>query len=73
MLGHIAGPRADGADLVMTAVYPRLLNGDVAQAKAIGAAAQAAILEQTGAATRPAGDVTRAIKLVLDPKGILPA
>lgn len=73
VLGQVRNPRSDGADLVLTAVWPRLLNGDVEQAQAIRDAAQAAITEQTGAATRPASDLTRAIKLVLDPKGVLPA
>lgn len=72
VLAQLRGCRSDGADLVLTAVWPRLLNGDVTQADAIRDAAKAAILEQTGAAVRPASDVTRALKLVLDPKGVLP-
>jgi hypothetical protein len=73
VLGQVRNARSDGADLVLTAVWPRLLNGDVEQARAIHDAAQAAIVEQTGAVSRPASDVGRAIKLVLDPKGVLPA
>ena len=73
VLGRVQGSRHDGADLVLTAIYPRLLNGDVAQASAIRDTAQAAITQQTGAIVRPASDIQRAVKLVLDPKGILPA
>ena len=73
VLSQVCNPRSDGADLVLTAIWPRLLNEDVAQAQAIREAAQKAILEQTGAVTRPASDIIRAIKLVLDPKGVLPA
>jgi alkyldihydroxyacetonephosphate synthase len=72
VLGQMRGSRSDGADLVLTALYPRSLNDDVAQAQAIREAAQTAIVQQTGAPVRPATDVSRAIKLVLDPKGILP-
>jgi hypothetical protein len=57
---------------VLTALYPRSLNDDVAQAQAIREAAQTAIAQQTGAPVRLATDVGRALKLVLDPKGILP-
>ena len=73
VLAQVINPRNDGAELVLTAVWPRLLNGDVEQAQAIRDAAQAAIVEQSGVATRPASDIARAIKLVLDPKGVLPA
>jgi alkyldihydroxyacetonephosphate synthase len=72
VLSQVRNPRAEGADLVITAVYPRILNGDIEQADAIRAAGNAAVLEQTGAPTRPASDVTRVIKIVLDPKGVLP-
>ena len=73
VLSQVCNPRSDGPDLVLTAIWPRLLNEDVAQAAAIRDAARKAILEQTGATMRPASDVTRAIKLVLDPKGVLPS
>jgi alkyldihydroxyacetonephosphate synthase len=72
VLGQVRNARCEGADLVLTAIWPRLLNGDVDQAQAIRAAAKAAIADHTGTATRPASDIAHAIKLVLDPKGILP-
>lgn len=72
VLGQVRNSRSDGADLIVTAIWPRLLNDDVAQAEAIREAARAAIAEHTGVPARPASDVTRALKLVLDPKGVLP-
>jgi alkyldihydroxyacetonephosphate synthase len=71
VLGRIAGARHDGADLTCTFIFPRCLNGDVAQAQAIRQAALDVLAAHTRTSSALETNVLRAIKAVLDPKNIL--
>ncbi|OAI42529.1 hypothetical protein AYO42_06585 [Rhizomicrobium sp. SCGC AG-212-E05] len=66
VLAQITDARHDGATLTCTFLFPRLLNGDVAQAQAVRKAA----LDVLAAQKQPA-ELRRAIGAVLDPAGIL--
>ena len=66
VLAQITDARHDGATLTCTFLFPRLLNGDVAQAQAVRQAA----LDVLAAQNQPA-ELRRAIGAVLDPAGIL--
>jgi alkyldihydroxyacetonephosphate synthase len=68
VLAQMTDVRHDGASLTCTFLFPRLLNGDVAQAQAVRRAA----LDVLAAQEQPACDaeLRRAIGAVLDPGGI---
>ena len=86
---HISHSYPDGASLYFTYIFPRALDGDVAQWFAIKRAATDAIVAHGGTISHHHGvgedhlpwmvqekgslgiDVLRAIKMALDPKGIL--
>lgn len=71
VLTQVTGARHDGAALICTFLFPRALNGDVAQAQAVRQAA----LDVLKAHMRKDGmldsDLRRAIRDVLDPNAIL--
>lgn len=71
VVGRITGARPDGADLTCTFIFPRRLNGDVAQAQAVRQAALDVIAAQSRASSTLENDVLRALKSVLDPKNVL--
>jgi len=66
VLAQITDARHDGATLTCTFLFPRLLNGDVAQAQAVRQAA----VDVLAAQKQPA-ELRRAIGAVVDPAGIL--
>lgn len=86
---HISHSYLDGASLYFTYIFPRALDGDIAQWLAIKRAATDAIVARGGTISHHHGvgedhlpwmvqekgslgvDVLRAIKVALDPKGIL--
>jgi alkyldihydroxyacetonephosphate synthase len=69
VLAQVTDARHDGANLTCTFLFPRLLNGDVAQAQAVRRAA----LDVLAAQRQPARDpeLRRAIAAILDPGGII--
>lgn len=69
VLTQITGSRHDGADLTCTFLYPRQLNGDVAQAEAVRRAALDVLTARKKDASD--ADIRNAIRAVLDPTGIL--
>jgi alkyldihydroxyacetonephosphate synthase len=71
VLTQITGARHDGADLACTFLYPRQLNGDIAQAQAIRQAAQEVLAARTLKKDAPDNETRHAISAVLDPSGIL--
>jgi len=86
---HISHTYRDGASLYFTYVFPRILDGEVAQWRAIKKAASDAIAAHGGTISHHHGvgedhlpwiggekgslgiDILRAIKMALDPKGIM--
>jgi len=70
VLTQIAGARHDGADLTCTFLYPRQLNGDIAQAQAIRKAALD-VLTTHIKKDAPDNEIRSAIGAALDPAGIL--
>ena len=70
VLARVTGVRADGANLRLTYLFPRVLGDGVAQAEAIRDAAEKAFAgpEPSLLATQ----MQAAIRQVLDPKGIFP-
>jgi alkyldihydroxyacetonephosphate synthase len=83
VMGELDPAYTDGARLRFTVIFPRLLDGDVAQAQAISQAAHEAILANGGTHqdVHPLGVAAgtselavaalRAVKAALDPKGVL--
>jgi hypothetical protein len=71
VLTQITGARHDGADLTCTFLYPRQLNGDIAQAQAIRQAALNVLAAHHCKKDAADEDVRHAISAVLDPAGIL--
>jgi alkyldihydroxyacetonephosphate synthase len=87
--GHISHSYPDGASLYFTYIFPRALDGELAQWRAIKKAASDAIIASGGTISHHHGvgedhlpwmlaekgslgiDVLRAVKMALDPKGIL--
>ncbi|MGZ5998914.1 MAG: FAD-binding oxidoreductase [Rhizomicrobium sp.] len=86
---HISHSYPDGASLYFTYVFPRMLDGEIAQWRAIKKAASDAIIANGGTISHHHGvgedhlpwmaaekgslgiDILRAVKMALDPKGIL--
>jgi alkyldihydroxyacetonephosphate synthase len=86
---HVSHSYADGASLYFTYIFPRMLEREVAQWRAIKAAASDAIVAQGGTISHHHGvgedhlpwlaaekgplgiDVLRAVKMALDPRGIM--
>ena len=86
---HVSHSYADGASLYFTYIFPRALDGEIAQWRAIKKAASDAIVANGGTISHHHGigedhlpwmaaekgslgvDVLRAIKMALDPRGIL--
>ena len=71
VLTQITGARHDGADLTCTFLYPRQLNGDVAQAQAIRQAALDVLTARTIKTDAADNEIRSAIGMALDPAGIL--
>ncbi len=71
VLTHVTDVRHDGAALVCTFLFPRALNGDVAQAQAVRQAALDVLKAQMRNDGVPDSDLRRAIRDVLDPNAIL--
>lgn len=71
VLARISEARHDGANLTCTFVFPRLLNGDVAQAQAIRQTALDVLAVHARTSSALETDLLRAIKAVVDPKNIL--
>jgi alkyldihydroxyacetonephosphate synthase len=67
VFAHIVHAAPEGAVLCFTAIYPRNLGQDIAQAEEIEAAARAAIIAETGSDTPLPVSIRRA----LDPNGVL--
>jgi len=86
---HISHSYPDGASLYFTYIFPRMLDGEIAQWRAIKKAASDAIIANGGTISHHHGvgedhlpwmaaekgslgiDILRAVKMALDPKGIL--
>jgi alkyldihydroxyacetonephosphate synthase len=86
---HISHSYPDGASLYFTYIFPRVLEGEVDQWRAIKAAASDAVTANGGTISHHHGvgedhlpwigrekgalgiDVLRAVKMVLDPKGVM--
>jgi alkyldihydroxyacetonephosphate synthase len=86
---HISHSYMDGASLYFTYVFPRALDGELAQWRTIKRAASDAIVKNGGTISHHHGigedhlpwmaaekgslgiDILRAVKMALDPKGIL--
>jgi alkyldihydroxyacetonephosphate synthase len=71
VLVHVAQARSDGATLVFTWLFPRILEDGVAQAQAIRQAALNAVAALGDTDAGLARDVMAGIKQTLDPAGIL--
>jgi alkyldihydroxyacetonephosphate synthase len=71
VLAQVAGARHDGADLCCSFIFPRRLDGDIAQAQAVRQAALDVLGAQARAGSPLETDIRRAVKSVLDPKNIL--
>jgi alkyldihydroxyacetonephosphate synthase len=71
VMGRVGPSTANCANLVFTYVFPRALKNDVEQAAAIKKAAMDAIAASGPATDRAGADVRRAVKMALDPKGVL--
>lgn len=71
VLTQVTGARHDGAGLVCTFIFPRALNGDVAQAQAVRQAALDVLKTQMPKDSAQASDLRSAIRAALDPKAVL--
>ncbi|MBA2590537.1 MAG: FAD-binding oxidoreductase [Alphaproteobacteria bacterium] len=70
VLGRVTGVRGDGAQLRLSFIFPRVLGDGVAQAQIIRETAEKAMAGPAPSVLQT--KLQAAIRLVLDPKGILP-